>query len=345
MSTEIIQRVKEDLQRLFPGEDISIMSAYKIQKVKDQQHIEERIQRLFSGKEISNKINEWIILCHGSEQLAINQLHMWEKEAERRIKIKVIQEEFKQIFPDDCERRLNDWLQLYDKGLHEQAEILLQTWKKSNNNISLGHEVKATMIDQYEEDYKKALYAIDNDVKKLVESGCEMKAIMVLSDNLQKIGKIHELLSNFYGLLYRSIGALERFGSERLKQLGHAPVTLYAQLKEMRLDASDEILEKMVLDYLNKVGFQRSHWYINARVLTEIEYLIDTLRILIEPEFIPLEIEEQKDNGQSAQDRYVPSNVKIAVWRRDEGKCVKCTSQEKLEYDHIIPVSKGGSNT
>lgn len=315
MSTDKIQAAKEELQRLFPGEDIS------------------------------NKLNEWLILYRSREQLAVNRLQMWEKEAERQIKIKVIQEEFEQLFPGDWERRLDDWVQLYDKGLHEQAEILLQTWKKTNNNKPLDHEPKATLIDQYEEDYKKALYAIDNDVKKLVESGCEMKAIMVLSDNLQKIVKIHELLSNFYGLLYRSIGTLERFGSERLKQLGHAPVALYAQLKEMRLDASDEILEKMVLDYLNKVGFQRSHWYIKARVLTEIEYLIDTLRILIEPEFIPLETEEQKDNGQSAQDRYVPSNVKIAVWRRDEGKCVKCTSQEKLEYDHIIPVSKGGSNT
>lgn len=44
-------------------------------------------------------------------------------------------------------------------------------------------------------------------------------------------------------------------------------------------------------------------------------------------------------------DRYISSQVKNDVWRRDRGRCSQCGSNEKLEYDHIIPFSKGGSNT
>ena len=41
----------------------------------------------------------------------------------------------------------------------------------------------------------------------------------------------------------------------------------------------------------------------------------------------------------------IPDEIKQYVWQRDKGQCVKCQSHEDLEFDHIIPVSKGGSNT
>jgi hypothetical protein len=41
----------------------------------------------------------------------------------------------------------------------------------------------------------------------------------------------------------------------------------------------------------------------------------------------------------------IEEEVRIFVWQRDNGCCVKCGSQERLEFDHVIPVSKGGSST
>lgn len=41
----------------------------------------------------------------------------------------------------------------------------------------------------------------------------------------------------------------------------------------------------------------------------------------------------------------IPENVRLFVWRRDKGQCVRCGSRERLEFDHIIPVVAGGSST
>ena len=42
--------------------------------------------------------------------------------------------------------------------------------------------------------------------------------------------------------------------------------------------------------------------------------------------------------------RLIPTSVKLEVWKRDKGRCVKCGSQNNLHFDHIIPYSKGGSS-
>ncbi|HUO05248.1 MAG TPA: HNH endonuclease signature motif containing protein [Candidatus Binataceae bacterium] len=41
----------------------------------------------------------------------------------------------------------------------------------------------------------------------------------------------------------------------------------------------------------------------------------------------------------------IPESVRLFVWQRDQGQCVKCGSRERLEFDHIIPIASGGGNT
>jgi hypothetical protein len=50
------------------------------------------------------------------------------------------------------------------------------------------------------------------------------------------------------------------------------------------------------------------------------------------------------DTSQLGRPR-LPEAVRIEVWRRDGGRCSRCESRENLEYDHIVPLAKGGSNT
>lgn len=58
-------------------------------------------------------------------------------------------------------------------------------------------------------------------------------------------------------------------------------------------------------------------------------------------------IETPSDNKKTLKIKreVIPQNVKNEVWKRDEGLCVQCGKNEKLEFDHIIPIVKGGSNT
>lgn len=41
----------------------------------------------------------------------------------------------------------------------------------------------------------------------------------------------------------------------------------------------------------------------------------------------------------------IPQDIMDKVWNREAGKCVQCGSQQNLEFDHIIPFSKGGATT
>ncbi|MGC2235772.1 MAG: HNH endonuclease [Pyrinomonadaceae bacterium] len=46
-----------------------------------------------------------------------------------------------------------------------------------------------------------------------------------------------------------------------------------------------------------------------------------------------------------SQTRHIAQDIKSAVWQRDQGKCVQCGAMSYLEFDHIIPFSKGGANS
>lgn len=42
--------------------------------------------------------------------------------------------------------------------------------------------------------------------------------------------------------------------------------------------------------------------------------------------------------------RVIPTAVKLAVWKRDGGKCILCGASDELHFDHDLPWSKGGTS-
>lgn len=51
----------------------------------------------------------------------------------------------------------------------------------------------------------------------------------------------------------------------------------------------------------------------------------------------------KKDEKKKAR-KALTNAVMEEVWLRDEGKCVECGAMENLEFDHMIPYSKGGNS-
>jgi 5-methylcytosine-specific restriction endonuclease McrA len=60
----------------------------------------------------------------------------------------------------------------------------------------------------------------------------------------------------------------------------------------------------------------------------------------------------RRSRSTSQNPRYIPRGVKSRVWERDGGQCTfssesghRCPSRDYLEYDHIVPVARGGTAT
>ena len=54
---------------------------------------------------------------------------------------------------------------------------------------------------------------------------------------------------------------------------------------------------------------------------------------------------QQQDPPPSPPRDVIAEEVRLAVWRRDAGRCVSCGSKQRLQFDHVIPVAMGGAGT
>jgi HNH endonuclease len=90
-------------------------------------------------------------------------------------------------------------------------------------------------------------------------------------------------------------------------------------------------------EFINEESEEEACLLIKRHVLAEDKKL---MRLKMEVEAL------ERAAGQVGYKRTtIPEVVKLVVWERDEGKCVRCGSTHNLHFDHIIPVAKGGSSS
>lgn len=152
----------------------------------------------------------------------------------------------------------------------------------------------------------------------------------------------NEKSSKNFGLLFQSYAHLNYFGYIGYEKIGSIERPEKLDVVVTRQKMMDCLSHKTIV-YLNidlhgwehfPILFGNTIWQLTREEnsLSE-EEKCERLRLKHEG--------RQKKNKRER----ISEDVKIFVWRRDQGRCVKCGSQEKLEFDHIIPVSKGGSST
>ena len=108
---------------------------------------------------------------------------------------------------------------------------------------------------------------------------------------------------------------------------------------EIDADATDRIARSAdgtPIDVLNRLQHIRDFAHVKGNGKITLEIAEAALKML--------DSHDEKQDASESRDA-IPSAIRREVWRRDEGKCKKCGSRKNLEYDHIIPVAEGGSNT
>ncbi len=202
-------------------------------------------------------------------------------------------------------------------------------WRKVFYNIKEDKQLKELLNKIFERsDDESTSIDLINELKNKYEgraSGLTGAQTCILSALLFINNPQHYI--NLVSLRYR-VSIIEKFGlgSSSYYSYGEKTVKSHRQI-------IDGFREKLGITYspYNIANFiEYLDWYWNPKIHKTNEINNS------------LEINETKVLSQRNK---IPESIRNAVWRRDRGQCAECGSRKNLEFDHIIPVSKGGGNT
>ena len=252
------------------------------------------------------------------------------------------------------------------KNLEYECDVKL---KNSHNRVQsllsdVKHEEKLNSLKSEYEDrvkiFKGFYFDIDlstEDINLFKEIELENITGEIKNDNFQK------LLIRQRGILSElrtGVSMLYKYGEEfsRYEMRNFIPISimttdffldvirsieekgLYMKGKEKREHVLNVLYNDLVLfseEILYKYEIFKKEYLPKIKVDLELIARVEEAK-----KFQLLQNMEEEDKQAS---RHIPQKIKDIVWNRDGGKCVECGSNQKIEFDHIIPFSKGGANT
>ncbi len=112
---------------------------------------------------------------------------------------------------------------------------------------------------------------------------------------------------------------------------------------ELRVTVDQETYEQ-----LQRAKELLGHTIPNGELAQVLKYALDACVKKLEKRKFAKAAHERPRGGQ-ARGRHIPSSIKREVWKRDKACCTfvgsngkQCHERSRLEYDHIIPIARGG---
>jgi 5-methylcytosine-specific restriction endonuclease McrA len=131
----------------------------------------------------------------------------------------------------------------------------------------------------------------------------------------------------------------------------------FKEAKRSRGSSIDHVMAALNANDLERVspaGTERRFWVFRDRIYSTTEQFTpeEVTALIVDVENRKkarigraLNKAAQRSPASSERRLPIPDDVKMFLWQRDGGRCIKCESNRNLEFDHIIPVALGGSNT
>lgn len=220
----------------------------------------------------------------------------------------------------------------------DEKELLIH--KLAKNEISI-YDSKANTLDPLLKEAARAIVINKNASIGFLQTNMKV--------GYNQCGRLLDQLESF-GIVGPNLGSTSR--EILFKELEDLDNYLKNNIGDVKID-----LQEFYNTHKNEIETLRTEYQ-----KTEIEnirkkeresikqYLLEKERLRqlnkeIQQELISEGKIKTKDENQELRREQIPKDLMDRVWNRDNGKCVECGSKENLEFDHIIPFSKGGATT